>query len=669
MKRRMMRNISLLLMTLILLMCIPVNAVTNSSVAPVKASYADALDRLTSLGIISSEDGFKQDSLLTREQFSKLIVIIAGLEASVDSMKGPTIFSDIAADYNMNGYINIALGKGYITGKVDGKFHIKDSMSFAQVCTAMIKVLGYAVQDVPGTWPRNYVEKAKALGITTGITLTANNEVPVWAMVVMLDKLLDTNIKKNNPADPDKTLAESSGLTPDAMLSEYGKPEIYLSSKVIGNILGGIDFSKVTSIVRNTVDNTVSPAVVTAGESISTGEINDYNVIYPVQDKSGNTVQLLVIDNKITGTIKSILPNKLAPKTVKVDNTEYTLDANFDAKKLDTTAGSFNINDDVTLLLGYDGKVVDMISAEESQNTNFAFAINYTADTTLTTSNTTQKQYSVKLMLTNGITKTYATNADPSAFKGKLVTYIISDDGSVVLQSVNYEAPGEVCISKSDQLLYYSYLPYTNYITSNVKIFNFISNPTGADAQVQLLKLSDLPSGSIPSGKILHMNKTGDFSDINLILASDISSDKYNRIGFVKSYRISGQNSISATILIDGSEYTYSGPCDLKGLNAGSVVKVMFQNGKISFIQEKETPFSSNTTIQAIDAYRLRINNINCWFKSNSTIYFIDVNGAIKKIGTKDIKTTNYYNDVSVYFDKPSAQYGKAEVVIIKEQP
>lgn len=63
-----------------------------------------------------------------------------------------------------------------------------------------------------------------------------------------------------------------------------------------------------------------------------------------------------------------------------------------------------------------------------------------------------------------------------------------------------------------------------------------------------MLKLSDLPSDTIPAGRILHVNKTGDFEDINLILTSDIASDKYYKLGYVKSYRKSGQNSINATI-------------------------------------------------------------------------------------------------------------------------
>jgi hypothetical protein len=74
----------------------------------------------------------------------------------------------VEKDGIFSGYINVAVKYGYISGMDDGKFHPKDSVSFAQACTVIVKVLGVAGIDYPlsGQWPENYIAKAKSMGLT-----------------------------------------------------------------------------------------------------------------------------------------------------------------------------------------------------------------------------------------------------------------------------------------------------------------------------------------------------------------------------------------------------------------------------------------------------------------------------------------------------------------------
>jgi hypothetical protein len=641
---------------------------------PSGASYSDAAARVTSLGIMEDmgSSSFKPNDAVTKEQFSKIMVTVSGLGDEAASLAGSTEFSDIDASSQYSGYINEAISKGYVSGGVDGKFHPEDPVTYAQVCTAMIKALGYASQDVPGTWPKNYIEKAKALGLADGVTLASGDKVQRWAMALMLDNLLDTPVKKANPSDAAKTLAEASELTPDTMYTNYSKPEVFYRAKVKDYKLGAVDFNGNPSIVRNSVDNSASTPVVKTGEAISSNDIKDTDIVYQVTDKSGKNRFILVIDNKKTGILTGILPNKYTPGQVQIGDTTYDLDKNFNVSKLNSAYGSFSIDDYVTLLLGYDGKVVDIIYSDNAINSNYGFVINYASAYQVVTPGY-NKVYTVKMLLTDGTEKTFSTSADPKDFKGELVTYEKAADGTITLYEITYDPPGEISIDKEKKLLYHNFASSNYYVMNNVKIYNVISAEadTGADAKVRLVGWGDMPSGTVSSGKILHLSKSGRFQDVNLIVTKDIV-DETSTMGLVKTAErktTSDGTTLTCTILVDGKEYTYKVASDLPGVTENSVVGVSMENDKITAIQGVKSAVSSGVYVQAIDSSRIRVENATSLFKSDMIIYFKDKEGKIKTIGKNDIKTDNLYWEVSVYLDKPAASGGMVELLYIREEP
>jgi len=212
----------ILAFTIMLLYC-NAEVFAKYSDVPGNAQYSDAVERITALGIMSAsqDNKFFPDNMVTREQLAKIIILAANLGSMADMMKGSTVFADVPVDSWSSGYINYAVNKGYMAGMPDGKFHPADNVTFAQVCTALIKMLGYTDSDLMGNWPYNYIEKAKTLGITDGINLKDGDFVPRWAMAVMADRLLNTSVKSGSQSgstssgtgsDSGKKYAESTGL-------------------------------------------------------------------------------------------------------------------------------------------------------------------------------------------------------------------------------------------------------------------------------------------------------------------------------------------------------------------------------------------------------------------------------------------------------------------------
>lgn len=662
-----MKRLMALLITLsIITLALTGTVLAASRDVTASSAYYDVTERVTSLGLMDNDanNDFKPDDATTREQFAKLIIIAAGLGDAADTMKGATIFSDVPADSENNGYINLSINKGFMAGLADGRFHPNDAVTYAQAVTAMIRALGYTDADIPGVWPKNYLEKAKALGLAVDSSLTAASKVPRGTMAKMLDVLLDTKVKAANAQEASRTLSEASGLTAAGMYSVYSKPVIYHQSGVVNSKLSGIDLSGKLSIVKNSVDNSTSPAKATNGESIKPADIQDFDVLYQVSDKSGKNKYVLVIDNKVTGTLTGILPDKKAPQKVEIDGKQYDLDGTFAVSKLNDPS-SFNLGDDVTLLLGYDGKAVDIRESLYLDNSNFAFVMNYGTYKVADKDNNGQTRYTVKLLLSNGSIASFDCNADPSALKGKLVKYEKKPDNSVALTSLTYFMTGLTTIDKDNRRMFWNENQLSNDVAGNVKVFNFISNNSGVDAQAELMKWSDLPS-VLQSGQILFMNTAGDFDDVNVLLLDNVQAN-CSQLGYVKSAKASMMNEIywyTLTIVVNGKDYPFTLPANV--YVGGPVVSVTMRNGAIYGINGTKDPDVQTNAIEAIDKNRIRVNGRTYTFADDKAIYLIDSTGGLKSVDATQLSTEVSYSQVSVYTDVPYASGGKAEVIVVR---
>lgn len=611
-------------------------------------SYTGAAGRLLALGIMNpSEYGSNwPNGNITRGQFAKALALASGLEDAAKSMTGTTIFSDIEPGSDLSGYVNGLIEKKLMTGMSDGKFHPEVTMSFAQACTIMLRALGYTDSDLKGSWPKNYVLMAKTLGITGGISLSNMDNLPLWAAAVMFDGLLNTNIKKINPGDPDKTYAEAAGILKDSYQFAQISNPVYSEPQIVSNFdpvttsrIGSISLGGDVKIVRN-------------GRLLSTLDIEDNDVIYEVTDLWKTKRYILVVDNKISGEITAI-----SPKSIQIEGQDYQF------SRVGTFSENLGVGDYATVLLGYDGKVVDFFDIPNQDNSSFAYVINHTSDVS---------GYLVKLLLIDGSIRTYKTSSYVS--KGNLVNYSKVDDETVTLSSIGYNYPGEVTINKDTRKI------GDSYVANNVKIFNIISNPVNGDASAEIVRWSDLTSGIIPSDRVLYINKVGAFNDVNVMVITDAFSQGY-KTGIVKNitYKMvketQGIDPVTKdpiiversvpdtyTIFVEGKDYTWR--TDI-GASAGSVLKVKMTGSTLDSIQEIRSAYTSSTKVEAIDVSRIMINGTIYEMKGSPTVFFRNWDGSysLKSIG--DIDRSKTYNSISIYLDKPLNYGGKVDAIVV----
>lgn len=133
---------------------------------------------------------------ITRAEMAKWIVEWKGLGYYYSYQ---TNYSDVAKNHWASGYIQSAAEAGYLNGYPDGTFKPEGTLTYNETLTIMVRLLGLQeVVESSGTWPTNYINKARELGLLDGIgrinysdTLTSGVLFKLWNNLDAANESLD----------------------------------------------------------------------------------------------------------------------------------------------------------------------------------------------------------------------------------------------------------------------------------------------------------------------------------------------------------------------------------------------------------------------------------------------------------------------------------------------
>ena len=140
---------------------------------------------LGSLGIMqgTGNNRFEPNRPLTRAEFCKLAVTAMGID-DANPYANYTIFPDVRASHWAARYVNAALrhpdfkDNYIIRGYADGTFGPDKQLTYGEVCTMLLRMLGYKESDIGPFWPADYIAQANALGLTQGVSIK-DSKTPV----------------------------------------------------------------------------------------------------------------------------------------------------------------------------------------------------------------------------------------------------------------------------------------------------------------------------------------------------------------------------------------------------------------------------------------------------------------------------------------------------------
>jgi hypothetical protein len=184
---------------------------------------AEAVSVLSDLGVVSGyPDGeYKPENIVTRAEMSVFVIGALGLTDYVTT-SAKSSFPDMAGYGWAEGYIAYAESLGILSGYPDGTFKPGNTVTYDEVASMLVRALGYSAESLPGSWPANFVVKAKSLGILDGVQAGAAG-ANRGDVAIMLYQTLDQPIGSINK-DGEWVSNNKTGLVAndDTMLSRLG---------------------------------------------------------------------------------------------------------------------------------------------------------------------------------------------------------------------------------------------------------------------------------------------------------------------------------------------------------------------------------------------------------------------------------------------------------------
>jgi hypothetical protein len=399
------------------------------------------------------------------------------------------------------------------------------------------------------------------------------------------------------------------------------------------------------------------------GRSIRPSELEVNNVVYEVTDIWENNGFMLVYDEEVTGEVTAVLPNILAPTAVEINGVSYELDAAFPKHKINAT-GSLEKDQTVTLLLGENGRAVDILLGGIGENDEFALVIDVYEETSQKNEDYGKTLYFVNLLHTDGTVKTWLTESDSIALKGDLVTYEMTAAGEEYDTVVLTELP--TMQDKTHEIRKDVRMLDNSLITDNVVIFNMVQNVYGRNSDAAVLKWSDLPSGRISAGKLKYAHTTGEFQDIDVLFFDNIL-DEGIQFGLVADYRTNyAREGTTQTIeaMICGKEYTFTTE-PVMDIRTGCILRLRMSGSTILAAVRVENPYAVTDIIQAADSSRIRVKDTTLTYHRDLAVYELTTGNEWKRIGTNELTKENT-RLLEIYLDKPLEYGGKAVAVLLR---
>ena len=190
------------------------------------AAFTDIPDKTTQvaaavlqgLGVVSGTSGatFSPDETLTRAQMCAMAVNALGLSDQVSAAGRKTLFSDVSPAAWYNGYVNTAYGEGLVNGYGNGTFGPDDPVTYGQVATILLRMLGYTSAEVGSLWPLDYTDFCDELGLSEGLSLSPTGSLTRGEAAVLLYRALLENV--NGTQQPCYETIDGVSSTAEAIL-------------------------------------------------------------------------------------------------------------------------------------------------------------------------------------------------------------------------------------------------------------------------------------------------------------------------------------------------------------------------------------------------------------------------------------------------------------------
>ena len=106
------------------------------------------------------------NAVITRGALARMLVSYSTYRESVGSQGTVgTLFTDLPGTSPYAPYVRIAVQNGWMNGYTDGSFRPDNAVTLEEAVTAILKLMGYKMTDLSGSFPNAQLNKASELGL------------------------------------------------------------------------------------------------------------------------------------------------------------------------------------------------------------------------------------------------------------------------------------------------------------------------------------------------------------------------------------------------------------------------------------------------------------------------------------------------------------------------
>ena len=391
----------------ILAFLLAVSIAVSVLVLPVSAASINntALQTAITLGAVPT--GQELSANITRGAFAKMLVSFSTYRESVDAQGTVgTLYRDVPGSSQWAPYIRIAVQQGWMNGYTDGSFRPDNTVTLEEACAAVLKMLSYKTTDLTGSFPQAQLNKAQQIGLRDQLTCTQGQAMTYEQCTLLLYNALRANTASGSAYGSSLGFTVSNGQVDTSSVLLKSRKGPFVAEE--GTQL---PFTPV-SVYRN--DKTSASA-----------ELNKYDVYY--YSESLQTVWIYT--RRAAGRITAVSPSASAPTALTVAGSTYSLGSSAVASKISSLNGG-GVGEVVTLLLGMDNEVADVITGEEADSV--FYGVVQTANRSLVEDNGADVLQKISVMCTDGITRTVNIDKSLNYPTGWLVEISVTPEGEQV---------------------------------------------------------------------------------------------------------------------------------------------------------------------------------------------------------------------------------------------
>ena len=378
-----------------------------------------AVQTAITLGGMDAGQTGSLDAAVTRGAFARMLVAFSAYRESAASQGAVgTLYKDVPGSSQWAPYIRIAVQQGWMNGYTDGTFRPDNAVTLEEACTAVLKLLGYKMTDLNGAFPAAQLNKAQELGLRSQLNRAQGQTVNYEDCAMLLYNALTAN-------------TASGGAYGSTLGFTVANGQVDTSTVLLSSLKGPFVASEGTQLP-------FAPVSVYRNDKVSeSGELNKYDVYY--YSESLRTVWIYT--RRAAGRITAVSPSASAPTAVTVAGTSYQLGSSAVASKISSLNGG-GVGEVVTLLLGMDNEVADVVTGEEADSV--FYGVVQTATRSLVEDNGADVLQRVAVMCTDGITRTVNVDKSLNYPAGWMVRIDVTPEGENVTAIENRTISGTV---------------------------------------------------------------------------------------------------------------------------------------------------------------------------------------------------------------------------------